>query len=64
MSTTDHELGAWLAMLHAEHDVSELDQIADLWIANGDAKAIKDATSPAAGAAHERINAVLDGMGL
>jgi hypothetical protein len=59
----DEELAAWLADVHAEQSVSELDQLADLWIANGDAKAIKDAKSPASREVHERINGILDGMG-
>lgn len=68
MSTTsrkdfDAELSAWLDMVRTDQampDVSELDQLADLWLANGDAKAIKDKTSPAAVEAHARVNAVLD----
>ena len=69
MSTTsrkdfDDELTDWLALLHAEQSVEELDQLADLWIANGDAKAIKDKISPAACEAHARVNVVLTAMGL
>ena len=60
----DDDLAAWLDMLHAEQSVSELDQLADLWIANGDAKAIKDPGSPAFAEAHARINDVLDALGL
>lgn len=56
----DTELAAWLADVHAEQSVEELDTLADLWIANGDAKAIKDKGSPAAAEAHARVNAVLD----
>jgi hypothetical protein len=55
----DEELAAW----HAEQSVSELDQLADLWIANGDAKAIKDPKSPASKGAHEKINGILTDMG-
>lgn len=63
MSTTrdfDRELAAWLDMVHAEQSVEGLDRLADLWLANGEAKAIKDKASPAAGEAHGRVNVILD----
>lgn len=58
----DAEMAAWLAdvKMHQRDDVTELDQLADLWLANGDAKAIKDPRSPAYTEAHARIDAVLD----
>ena len=60
----DDELTAWLEMVRLEQsrhdDPSELDRLADLWLANGEAKAIKDDRSPAKAEAHARINAILD----
>jgi hypothetical protein len=60
----DAELSAWLQMVRAEQnrrdDPSELDRLADLWLANGDAKAIKDHRSPAHAEAHGKINRILD----
>lgn len=58
----DDELVAWLedVKLGQRDDVAELDAYADLWLANGDAKAIKDPNSPAAAEAHAKIDAVLD----
>jgi hypothetical protein len=60
----DAELAAWLQMVRGEQNrrdnPSELDRLADLWIANGDAKAIKDPRSPAYIEAHMKINAILD----
>lgn len=64
----DEELARWLAGVQAEQNaaqsVEEIDQLSDLWLTNGEAAAIKDPTSPAAEAVHERINGLLDGMGL
>jgi Tfp pilus assembly protein PilP len=62
----DDELAAWLeeVRLLQRDDVTELDRLADLWLANEDAKAIRDPRSEAAKAEHEKINAALDSMGL
>lgn len=57
------ELTAWLDMIHAEQTGEGLDQLADLWLANGDAKAIKDKTSPAARDAHAKVDGILTDMG-
>lgn len=58
----DAELAAWLAEVQMQQrdDVAEVDRYADLWLANGDAKAIKDPRSPGYAEAHDRINAVLN----
>lgn len=66
MATTkgDRELAEWLDLIHAEQTVSELDRLADLWIANGDAKAIKDVRSPGYRDVHLKINGILTAMGL
>ncbi len=60
----DAELCAWLETVRAEQarhdDPTELDRLADLWLANGDAKAIKDPRSPAYAEAHGRIDGILD----
>lgn len=67
MSTTrrgDDELAAWLEMVHSEQTSEALDQMADLWLANDDAKAIKDVRCPAYAVAHAKIDLVLTAMGL
>lgn len=56
----DADLATWLAGVQAEQSVEELDQLADLFLANADAHAIPDKGSPAAGQAHARINVILD----
>lgn len=67
------ELTIWLDGVRAEQaargaldglDEKALDQAADLWCLNADAKAIKDPTSPAAAELHAKIDAVLTAMGL
>lgn len=61
-SEYDEELAKWLANLQAEQAGDILDAYADLYLANEDAKAIKDPNSPAAVEAHRAINAALDGI--
>lgn len=56
----DAELAAWLMSVRADQTASDADRLADLWLANGDAKAIKDPNSPAAAEAHAKVNAILD----
>jgi Tfp pilus assembly protein PilP len=62
----DAELAAWLedVRLSQRDDVTELDRLADLWLANEDAKAIRDPRSEAARVEHEKINGILTSMGL
>lgn len=59
------ELAAWLEGVRAEQnpDVVELDRLANLWLANGDAKAIVDKASPAAEGLHAKIDGILSDMG-
>jgi hypothetical protein len=54
----DTELRAWLDEVRSTQDGTEL--YADLWLANGEAKAIKDPHSPAKAAAHEKINRLIE----
>jgi hypothetical protein len=54
----DTELRAWLDEVRATQDGTEL--YADLWLANGEAKAIKDPRSPAYDAVHQRMNAIIE----
>jgi hypothetical protein len=56
---TDDELTTWLAGVKAEQAATESDLYAELWLANVEAKAIKDVTSPASKAAHEEINRII-----
>lgn len=58
----DEAMAEWLAGIKAEQAGEVLDAYADLYLANEDAKAIKDPNSPAAGEAHQRMNAALDGI--
>ena len=59
------EIDAWLEGVKAEHAADDvLDAYADLWLANEDAKAIKDPGSPAAEDKHAEINAALSALGL
>lgn len=53
----DAELAAWLADAHASQAGAEL--YAELWLANVEAKAIKDPGSPAFTEAHDRINRII-----
>lgn len=53
----DAELSAWLADVRASQAGAEL--FAELWLANVEAKAIKDPGSPAFDAVHQRINAII-----
>lgn len=53
----DAELAAWLADVHASQAGAEL--YAELWLANVEAKAIKDPGSPAYREAHERVNMII-----
>lgn len=56
----DAELTAWLMSVRSDQTASTADRLADLWLANADAKAIKDPGSPAATEAHARVNLILD----
>ena len=56
----DAELVAWLEQVHDEQATEVLDQMADLWLANADAKAVKDKRPPIGDPTHERINEILD----
>jgi hypothetical protein len=62
MSTTsiDAELAAWLMSVRADQTACDADRLADLWLANCDAKAIKDPKSPAAAEAHAKIDGILN----
>ncbi len=53
----DTELRAWLADVRANQAGAEL--YAELWLANAEAKAIKDPSSPAHDAVHQRINTIM-----
>lgn len=53
----DAELSTWLEGVKDEQ--AEANLYAELWLANVEAKAIKDVTSPASKAAHEKINAII-----
>lgn len=53
----DAELTAWLETVQGEQ--AEANLYAELWLANVEAKAIKDPRSPAFEAAHRRINALI-----
>lgn len=61
----DDELAAWLedVRLTQRDDVGELDRLADLWLANEDAKAIRDPRSEAAKVEHEKVNRILTDLG-
>lgn len=54
----DAELAAWLTDVHASQAGADL--YADLWLANVEAKAIKDDRAPAHDAVHQRINAIIE----
>lgn len=53
----DAELAAWLADVHASQAGAEL--YAELWLANIEAKAIKDPGSPAKAEAHAKIDRII-----
>lgn len=53
----DAELEAWLDGVKAQQTGDAL--YAELWLANVEAKAIKDPRSPAYDATHQRINAII-----
>lgn len=53
----DAELTAWLADVRASQAGAEL--YAELWLANIEAKAIKDPLSPAYDDVHRRISAII-----
>jgi hypothetical protein len=53
----DAELEAWLDGIKAQQSGDAL--YAELWLANVEAKAIKDPRSSAYDAAHQRINAII-----
>lgn len=61
MTTTarDAELHAWLMLVRSDQTGSDADRLADLWLANEDAKAIKDKNSPASKDAHAKIDLIL-----
>lgn len=55
----DAELAAWLESIRTEQAATEANLYAELWLANVEAKAIKDVRSPAYDAVHQRMNALI-----
>jgi hypothetical protein len=56
---TDDELTAWLAGIRAEQAATEADLYAELWLANVEAKALRDVRPPIGDDVHGRINRLM-----